>query len=167
MSKVSSELSPSALEPALADQPESPTRRGLVRLGLGLAGAAYLGAMGYPVYRYLATPITRSAAAGQISQVALPKADLPGPGSATFFRFGARPALLIHHQDGSFVSFDAVCTHLGCTVQFDPKAARITCACHGGIYDMNTGAVVSGPPPKGLTRYQVEESDGQLIVSRG
>ncbi len=154
------------LELDAADEPQSPARRNLVRLGLGLAGAAYLGAIGYPVYRYLAAPIRRDAAASLISQVALPKTELPGPGSATFFRFGARPALLIHHSDGSYVCFDAVCTHLGCTVQFDPQGSRIFCACHGGVYDMNSGAVVSGPPPKGLTRFAVEEQDGQLIVSR-
>ena len=151
----------------LLDEPESGSRRALIRLGLGLAGAAYLGAVGYPVYRYLAAPVRRAAAAGQISQVVLPKAELPGPGSATFFKFGARPALLIHHADGSYVSFDAVCTHLGCTVQFEPQSSRIYCACHGGVYDMNTGAVVAGPPPKKLTRYVVEEEDGQIIISRG
>lgn len=149
-----------------ADEPESDSRRALVRLGLGLAGAAYLGAIGYPVYRYLAAPIHR-APAGQINQVSLPKAGLPGPGSATFFKFGARPALLIHHADGSYVCFDAVCTHLGCTVQFEPQKSRIYCACHGGVYEMFTGAVVSGPPPKPLTRFLVEVQDEQIVVSRG
>jgi cytochrome b6-f complex iron-sulfur subunit len=156
-----------AVHPALpADEPESSSRRALVRLGIGLAGAAYVGAMGYPVYRYLAAPM-QGTPASQISEVALRKADLPGPGSATFFKFGSRPALLIHHADGGYVCFDAVCTHLGCTVQFEPQKSRIFCACHGGVYEMHTGAVVSGPPPKPLARFQVEEQDEQIVVSRG
>ena len=51
--------------------------------------------------------------------------------------------MLIHHQDGSWVALSAVCTHLGCTVQYEPQANRIHCACHGGVYDPRTGANVS------------------------
>ena len=31
---------------------------------------------------------------------------------------------------------------------------------------MNTGAVVSGPPPKGLKVYHVEVKDANVVVSR-
>lgn len=145
---------------------EPVSRRVLVRLGLGVIGACYAGALGYPVYRYLATPAQRARAAGQVTSVALPVADLPGAGSATMFKFGARPAMLIHHADGSLVCFDAVCTHLGCTVSFEPAKQRIYCACHGGVYDWHTGDALAGPPPRGLTRYQVEVADGQVVIAR-
>lgn len=141
-------------------------RQALVRIGMGAVGAGYLGAIGYPVYRYLAAPVRRALAAGQISEVALPLADVPEAGSMMFFKFGTRPALLIHHHDGALVCFDAVCTHLGCTVQFEPDNQRIFCACHGGVYDMRTGEVTAGPPPRALPRYQVEVQDDQLVVTR-
>ena len=63
------------------------------------------------------------------------------------FKFGTAPAMLIHHEDGRWVAMTAVCTHLGCTVQYEPQADRIHCACHGGVYNAYTGANVSGPPP--------------------
>lgn len=150
-----------------AQLPEEPlSRRAFVKVGLGCMGAVYAAAIGYPVYRYLATPALRAGAAAAVTEVVLDKADQLPAGTALMFKFGSRPAMLIHHEDGSWVAFSAKCTHLGCTVQFEPKQQRIFCACHNGVYDMKTGANVSGPPPKPLERYQVEVADGQVIVSR-
>ena len=147
--------------------PAEESRRGLLRIGVTLAGACYAGALGYPVYRYLATPARRAALAeGEITTVSIPSSGLPGPGTATIFLFGTRPTLLIHYEDGHYSAFDAVCTHLGCTVTFEPKNKRIFCPCHGGIYDMNTGNVVGGPPPKGLQAYHLNVKDDHVIVSR-
>ena len=143
-----------------------PRRRDLLQIGMGAVSVCYAGALGYPVYRYLATPAVRSRLEGEISSVAIPEKSLPDAGAATMFLFGTRPAMLIHHEDGKWVAFDAVCTHLGCTVGFEPQRKRIFCPCHGGTYDMKTGAVVAGPPPKGLTAFHVEATDGHVIVSR-
>ncbi|MCC6695931.1 MAG: Rieske (2Fe-2S) protein [Candidatus Hydrogenedentes bacterium] len=98
--------------------------------------------------------------------MSLPEHDMPPAGSALRFMFGSRPALLIHHADGTKVCFDAVCTHLGCTVEFQPSEARIHCACHGGTYDMKTGKNIAGPPPKPLAQYNVEIANGQINISR-
>jgi cytochrome b6-f complex iron-sulfur subunit len=144
--------------------PES--RRTLLKTGVGLMGSCYAAAVGYPVYRYLATPAVRARAQGLVTTVSIPQKDLPGPGSATMFLFGARPSLLIHYDDGHYASFDAVCTLMGCTVRFESQNKRIFCPCHGGTYDMNTGEVVSGPPPRALKVYRVEVADGNVVVSR-
>jgi cytochrome b6-f complex iron-sulfur subunit len=149
-----------------SDGMESTTRRTFVKTGFGLVGACYAGAIGYPIYRYLATPAVRAAEMGAITELAFPETDMPQAGSALRFMFGPRPALLIHHADGSVVCFDAVCTHLGCTVEFQPDQNRIHCACHGGTYDMHSGKNVAGPPPKPLRQFNVEVADGQIIVSR-
>jgi cytochrome b6-f complex iron-sulfur subunit len=82
------------------------------------------------------------------------------------FKFGSSPAMLIHGADDSWVAFSAVCTHLGCTVQFEPQMNRIHCACHGGVYDAHTGKNVSGPPPKPLTAYKVAVAADSVVVSR-
>jgi cytochrome b6-f complex iron-sulfur subunit len=98
--------------------------------------------------------------------VEIAEASLPAAGASTMFLFGSRPAVLIHHKDGSWVAFDAVCTHLGCTVGFEPQNNRIFCPCHGGVYDMRTGEVVAGPPPAALAKFKVEVGNGQVVVSR-
>src|ERR1039458_5417045 len=82
------------------------------------------------------------------------------------FKFGAAPAMLIHHADGRWVALTAVCTHLGCTVQYEPQADRIHCACHGGVYNAYTGANVSGPPPKPLKLFKVAVNEAGVDVSR-
>jgi len=145
---------------------EEPRRRDLLQIGMGAVAVCYGAALGYPVYRYLATPAVRSRLQGEISSVAIPEKSLPATGAATMFLFGTRSAMLIHHEDGAWVAFDAVCTHLGCTVGFEPQNHRIFCPCHGGTYDMKTGEVVAGPPPKGLAAFRVEVTDGHVIVSR-
>ncbi|MEP6715803.1 MAG: Rieske (2Fe-2S) protein [Terriglobia bacterium] len=159
---------PNATDLTHITTPDEPAgRRGLLQLGVTLAGACYAGALGYPVYRYLATPAMRAASAeGEVTTVSIPSSGLPGPGNGTIFLFGSRPTLLIHYGDGHYSAFDAVCSHLGCTVSFEPENHRIFCPCHGGVYDMNTGNVVSGPPPRGLKPYRVEVKDNHVIVSR-
>ncbi len=152
------------LSAALDD--DSPNRRALIQWGVGAMAACYAGALGYPVYRYLATPAIGARAQGQVTTVSIPEKDLPGLGTSTMFLFGSRPSKLIHHQDGRFVAFDAVCSHLGCTVRFEPQNHRIFCPCHGGTYDMNTGEVIAGPPPKPLKSYRVEVADGNVVISR-
>ena len=148
-------------------QPEPPiSRRVFVRTGIAVAGACYAAALGYPVYQYLATASQKADTEAAVKEVTLNDVDKLPPASALVFKFGGRPALLIHLTDGSWVALSAVCTHLGCTVQYDSTHNRIFCACHGGIYDAATGANISGPPPKPLTPFHVVVSQGKAVVSR-
>lgn len=145
---------------------EGMSRRLFIRAGVAAVGACYAGAVGYPIYRYLTTPARDEAAMGAVSEVALEGADALEAGAALMFKFGSRPAMLIHHKDDSWIALDAICTHLGCTVQYQPEKNRIYCACHGGVYDPATGGNVSGPPPAPLKSFNVEVQDGQVLVSR-
>jgi len=144
---------------------ESRTRRAFLAAA-GAAGICYTAALGYPIYRYLASPAEMAANTSAITEVTLKDAQKLSPGSALMFKFGSSPAMLIHHQDGSWVALSAVCTHLGCTVQFEPQMNRIHCACHGGVYDPQTGANVSGPPPKPLKPFKVAVGEAGVQVSR-
>ncbi len=49
----------------------------------------------------------------------------------------------------------STCSHLGCSVNWDPEDGRFRCPCHGGVYD-EEGRVVEGPPPRHLTRLEVK-----------
>lgn len=159
-------LRPTAL--ALEEGPKAAgrTRRLFLSGGLVAVGTTYLGAILYPVYRYLAAPGREAAALAAIKEVELEGAERLSPGSMLMFKFGIRPAMLLHHTDGTWTCLDAVCTHLGCTVRFEAEKSRIFCACHGGVYDPRTGANLAGPPPKPLRAYRVEIGDGRIVVSR-
>lgn len=142
-------------------------RRRLMGATFGVFGVGYAGALGYPVFSYLNTPVSRAAQAAKVTQVSPEGArELPA-GSALAFMFGTRPAVLIHHEDDTWSAFDAVCTHLGCTVKYEEDNRRIFCECHLGAYDARTGEPTSGPPPRALTQFKVEVHDDQVVVSRG
>jgi len=132
----------------------------------GAAGLLYTAALGYPIYRYLASPAEMALSATAVTEVTLKDAQKLPLGSVLMFKFGTAPAMLIHHQDGRWIALSAVCTHLGCTVQYEPQADRIHCACHGGVYNAYTGANVSGPPPKPLKLFKVAVNDTAVEVSR-
>ena len=61
-------------------------------------------------------------------------------------------------------AFSAICTHLGCVIQWQPsEKTAFFCPCHRGAYDRE-GRVVSGPPPNPLTRLPVAVRDGRVFV---
>jgi Rieske Fe-S protein len=118
----------------------------------------------YPFYLYLRPNKTDSkvkVASVDIGTVG----DIP-PGTGKNFKFGSTPAIVTHTKDGEFHAFSAICTHLGCTVQFRDDLQEIWCACHGGCYDAATGKNISGPPPKPLTMLKVTVKDDHITVSK-
>jgi cytochrome b6-f complex iron-sulfur subunit len=157
------------LVPEPAQEPLEPgeqaTRRAFL-VAAGAAGLAYTAALAYPIYRYLASPEEMALSATAVTEVTLKDAQKQPAGSVLMFKFGTAPAMLIHHADGRWIALSAVCSHLGCTVQYEPLADRIHCACHGGVYNAYTGANVSGPPPKPLTLFNVAVNDTGVVVSR-
>ena len=85
----------------------------------------------------------------------------------------ANGGIVVHHPaghvalidaQGELRAFSAVCTHLGCLITWQPTADHVWyCPCHKGTYDKE-GQVVSGPPPRPLTRYPVSVRDGRVYV---
>lgn len=136
-------------------------RRFLDRL-LGAGFVSTIAAMAYPVWRYLIPPASGEPAT---QSVAVPQASQLKPNSGMLFKFGSRPGLLIRTLDGELQAFNAVCTHLDCTVQYKADTSQIWCACHNGMYDLS-GNVVSGPPPRPLERFAVNQRGDDVVVSR-
>lgn len=150
----------------LDEMDEEMSRRGFIKTAVVGVSLAYVGAIGYPIYRYLNSSVETSAALGAVKEVVLDKASGLAKGAALMFKFGTRPSLLIHHTDDTWVAMDAVCTHMGCTVKFDAESSSIVCACHGGKYDAKSGETISGPPPRPLTKYAVTLHEGSVTVTR-
>lgn len=74
------------------------------------------------------------------------------------------PAWLVHPSGSHFVAFSAVCTHAGCTVNFDSSSMQFVCPCHGGTYDAKTGQVLGGPPPAPLAAIPVRVVNGEVRI---
>ncbi|HEY2386487.1 MAG TPA: Rieske 2Fe-2S domain-containing protein [Candidatus Binatia bacterium] len=70
---------------------------------------------------------------------------------------------LIREQDAIY-ALSAVCTHLGCTVQWKQDRSEFACPCHGSKFQED-GTVVGGPAPRPLACYALSISpDGYLEV---
>lgn len=61
----------------------------------------------------------------------------------------------------AYKCFTAVCTHQGCLVSKVEKD-QIMCNCHGSIFSINDGSVISGPAGSPLAEEKLTVSDGTL-----
>jgi cytochrome b6-f complex iron-sulfur subunit len=129
---------------------------------LGTGFVSTIVAVAYPVWRYLIPPVSGEPAT---QSVVAAKASQLKPNSGLVFKFGSKPGLLVRTPDGELKAFNAVCTHLDCTVQYKSDTSQIWCACHNGTYDLQ-GNVVSGPPPRPLERLVVNQRGEEVVVSR-
>ena len=77
------------------------------------------------------------------------------------------PAVAVELSGGNVVAFDAVCTHAGCTVQYDGAQKVLVCPCHGAVFDPAHGAaVLEGPAPSPLPAIKVAlASDGNVYAT--
>jgi Rieske Fe-S protein len=141
-------------------------RRSFLDSILGLGFVSTVLAVVYPIWRYLNPPASGEAATTSV--VAGRLADFK-PNSGAVIKFGSKPAIVVRTPDGEFRAYNAVCTHLDCTVQYKTDTSQIWCACHNGVYDLG-GNVVSGPPPRPLEAFVVnlrgEPGQEEVVVSR-
>jgi thiosulfate dehydrogenase [quinone] large subunit len=94
--------------------------------------------------------------------------DLRSQGSLTYQDpKSGDPALAIDLGNNRIVSYDAVCTHAGCTVQYDPPQKLMFCPCHGAVFDpAQNAAVLQGPAPTPLAPLQVTVGlDGNVYTA--
>ena len=73
------------------------------------------------------------------------------------------PAVLFKSKTGVY-AYSAVCTHEGCTVQYNSATKNLQCGCHGAVFDPGKdGTVVTGPTNKPLPKIKVAV-EGAWIV---
>ena len=142
--------------------PPSPSRRRFLDGFLGVSITALMGAVLYPVLRYLSPPRVPEAAGDRVLAAKVSEVAREG---WKIFPFGAEPAILIQIAAGEYRAFTATCTHLECTVQFEAASKRIWCACYNGWYDL-AGRNVAGPPPRPLTAFTVQVEGDDIFASR-
>ena len=127
---------------------------------LGLTSAAlFVGAAGFAA----------KAAVDARELVYSPAAPIEGaeslqPNSSLNFSYPTErdSAILIRTADGAYHAYGQKCTHLSCPVYYSRAEQRLECPCHEGAFDAATGAVLYGPPPRGLDLIEVETRDGQI-----
>lgn len=81
-------------------------------------------------------------------------ANTLGPAQGTVIEIGGEPTAVYKDDDGSLRALTAVCTHLGCTVEFNGQARTWDCPCHGSRFALD-GRVIHGPAEKDLAPREI------------
>ncbi|MEW6202636.1 MAG: Rieske 2Fe-2S domain-containing protein [bacterium] len=112
-----------------------------------------------PVLKYVYSPgkknhKEREVKAGTVNEVPV--------GKAKKFDIGGKPGIIVHTRAG-FFALSAVCTHLGCIVDWNEEKGQIICPCHNAAFDVK-GNIISGPPPKPLPSFEVAVVGEDIMV---
>ncbi len=71
----------------------------------------------------------------------------------------------VYTEDGEhFTVYSGRCTHLGCNYSLDEKEKVFRCPCHTGYFEIRTGRVLGGPPPRPLDGLSVKVEGGVLYA---
>jgi thiosulfate dehydrogenase [quinone] large subunit len=90
-----------------------------------------------------------------------PATQVPVGGAASFTDpADGQPAYVVQPTQGTFKAFSAVCTHAGCTVEF--QQGSFFCPCHASTFDGTTGAVLSGPASAPLPAIPIHVTGGTI-----
>lgn len=80
------------------------------------------------------------------------------------------PGVIVRLTDGTFVAFDALCTHEGCTVEWERADRFLHCPCHGAVFDpADRAAVLEGPTDQPLSALliAVDAASGRIVLTGG
>ncbi len=104
-------------------------------------------------------------------------ADFLGVGSSVAFDFGGSPAIAVRTSDlqtsgiaasgTNFVALSRICTHLGCTLNLPEGTGKMGCNCHGSVFALQTGAVLTGPAGRPLDAIKLEVRGTELYAVGG
>src|SRR5688500_11987864 len=78
-------------------------------------------------------------------------ADELAPGDAAVVGVGTGQVAAYRDEAGTLHAVSAVCTHLGCIVNWNPAEKTWDCPCHGSRFDYE-GNVIQGPAVRDLEK---------------
>jgi cytochrome b6-f complex iron-sulfur subunit len=137
-------------------------RRRLIGYLLGFSVVATLGGVLTPIIGYLWPP-SRAANSGSGRVEVGTTADYP-VGVGHVVPVNDQPVIVINTNQG-MRAYSAICTHLGCVVEWDQERQFILCPCHDGRFNAINGAIISGPVPTPLPQLEVTVEGDAIYVS--
>ncbi len=89
--------------------------------------------------------------------------DLAVGQSLEFTSSAGISAILFRSSEDKVYALSRICTHEGCSVDFDMNQNRLICPCHGANYEATDGSVISGPTTKALAKIKVAIKDDKIV----
>ncbi len=150
-------------------------RRTFLRRVSGVGAALAAAVLGIPAIRAFASPGFRKPGkedwvkvADDVStlDIGTPiKLDFVEATSDAWIESRSLRSVWVFTEDGQkFIAYSGVCTHLGCGYGFDTTKKIFHCPCHHGLFEVKTGKVIGGPPPRPLDTLPVRVQNGELHV---
>ncbi len=137
-------------------------RRSFLNFLLGATVIVAVGGVINTLIRYL-WPTEEIIGGGKTAgTTSLPLSEIPVGGAKTI-RHKGKPYVVVR-QATNVSAVNAICTHLGCIVYWDPLIKQLACPCHTAFFDLN-GNVIAGPAPSPLPTAKVKIVGDQIIIS--
>ena len=141
-------------------------------LAIGASGVTAL--LAVPLARFSLHPLWRKTSevlwsdvgsADQFTSVTAPVKLLIGVEQRDGWRkiLSTKPVYVTRTAHGRLRLLSAVCPHLGCAVAWNETKGQFVCPCHVGVFAAD-GALVSGPPPRGMDELESTVENGRLKV---
>lgn len=75
------------------------------------------------------------------------------------------PCILVRAAEDRFLAFSQKCTHLSCGVIPQVERKRFFCPCHEGVFDMDSGRPLAGPPRRPLPRVRLQVRNRRVYAT--
>ena len=134
------------------------SRRNFLKMGAGALGALALLEIGGASLLFMKPRSLEGEFGGLVK--AGPVDSFP---SGSVVEFSDGRFFLVRSSEGGFLAVYRRCTHLGCSVNWEPDQNRFFCPCHASSFDLH-GDVENPPAPRALDSFAVQITDGQVIV---
>jgi Rieske Fe-S protein len=154
---------------------EDVTRRKFLITGVAVMSGAIAATVGVPAILFVAGPAQEQGDAqewirlGSVGSVetgtqTLMKATIER--RAGYLTTTEELSVFVSTESGTdFVALSNICTHLGCRVRWVDEQDGFFCPCHNAIFGPD-GAVLQGPPPRPLDRFETKVEDGQIFIRK-
>ncbi|MGA1825254.1 MAG: ubiquinol-cytochrome c reductase iron-sulfur subunit [bacterium] len=114
----------------------------------------------YPIIKFLIPPAQEGIDPNVLSLAA---SEIP-MGASKKMKYRGKPIVVINTSSGIY-ALSAVCTHLGCIVNWDAASGTLICPCHKAVYDLQ-GNVLSGPAPKPLFTLEANLIKEKIVIKK-
>jgi nitrite reductase/ring-hydroxylating ferredoxin subunit len=75
------------------------------------------------------------------------------------------PCIAVRTPQGALVAYSQVCTHLSCAVVYDKSTDQLVCPCHRGVFSVDQGAPIAGPPTRPLAKVRIEQRGDHIFAT--